>query len=384
MVALFVMICVSSQQAKSDIQGDFVRLPPDQRVWVEQSCSKSLGPSLYFNCVTREVNALQSGVPDLSRFSVNIRDWINQSCSRSLGPSLYINCVKRETVALLAQPPDLSHLSEEQKAWIQQTCSTTLGPNLYFNCVRREVAAFGLSPPPPRVTAPPFNPGPTNPPPITAARPPAPAPSQGWPRWAGARPIMPKSVSTATLSPAEIFRNAGVSVYVVIAGASLQAISGDGDDVAQGSAVAISDHEVITNCHIFNGRPVAALVQGEVYRNLSILRADVEGDRCILRSPELTLQPVRGIRPYEELAVGERAYSIGAPSGLEKTLGEGLISGLRSHDGLRLIQTSAPISSGSSGGALFDDRGNLIGITTFLLRNSQNLNFAIAASDFWR
>lgn len=62
MVAIFVMASVGSQQVKSDVQSDLARLPPDQRVWIEQSCSKSLGPSLYFNCVTREVSALQSGV----------------------------------------------------------------------------------------------------------------------------------------------------------------------------------------------------------------------------------------------------------------------------------------------------------------------------------
>ncbi len=80
--------------------------------------------------------------------------------------------------------------------------------------------------------------------------------------------------------------------------------------------------------------------------------------------------------------MGERVYTIGAPIGLELTLGEGIISGLRSHKDRRLVQTSAPISGGSSGGGLFDAYGNLVGITTFLLREAQNLNFAIAAEDF--
>jgi S1-C subfamily serine protease len=81
--------------------------------------------------------------------------------------------------------------------------------------------------------------------------------------------------------------------------------------------------------------------------------------------------------------VGERAYSVGTPSGLEQTLGEGLISGLREDKGIKLVQTSAPISPGSSGGGLFDASGNLIGITTFMLRETQSLNFAIAAQEFW-
>ncbi|MDD3445797.1 MAG: trypsin-like peptidase domain-containing protein, partial [Zavarzinia sp.] len=70
--------------------------------------------------------------------------------------------------------------------------------------------------------------------------------------------------------------------------------------------------------------------------------------------------------------------------GLDLTLGEGLVSSKRRHEGQQYVQTSAPISPGSSGGGLFDNRGNLIGITTFMLRDTQNLNFAIAAEEFLR
>jgi len=77
-------------------------------------------------------------------------------------------------------------------------------------------------------------------------------------------------------------------------------------------------------------------------------------------------------------------YAIGAPQGLELTLSEGLISGLRKleedlprHKVRNVIQTTAAISPGSSGGGLFDARGQLVGITTFLLTAGQSLNFAI-------
>jgi S1-C subfamily serine protease len=60
-----------------------------------------------------------------------------------------------------------------------------------------------------------------------------------------------------------------------------------------------------------------------------------------------------------------------------------LLSGLRRMDGIEYVQITAPVSEGSSGGGLFDDRGNLIGVTTFTVRDSQSLNFAIAASEFW-
>jgi len=62
---------------------------------------------------------------------------------------------------------------------------------------------------------------------------------------------------------------------------------------------------------------------------------------------------------------------------LELTFSEGVISALRETDGVRMIQTSAPTSPGSSGGGLFDTQGNLIGITTFQLKEGQSLNFAL-------
>jgi S1-C subfamily serine protease len=97
------------------------------------------------------------------------------------------------------------------------------------------------------------------------------------------------------------------------------------------------------------------------------------------------LEPVAGLRDYTTLTVGEVVFTIGSPKGLVNTLSHGLLSGLRrSEDNVEYIQISAPVSEGSSGGGVFDDRGNLIGVITFTIPDSQNLNFAIAASQFWR
>lgn len=78
---------------------------------------------------------------------------------------------------------------------------------------------------------------------------------------------------------------------------------------------------------------------------------------------------------------GQKVYAIGNPLGLERSISEGIVSGIRFDDGRKLIQTTAPISPGSSGGGLFNDNGELIGITTATLVNGQNLNFAIPLND---
>ena len=94
-----------------------------------------------------------------------------------------------------------------------------------------------------------------------------------------------------------------------------------------------------------------------------------------------------GVRSYDSLQVGEAAYTLGSPVGLELTLSNGIVSGRRDEEQRHYVQTTAPISPGSSGGGLFDARGNLIGITTLALvgreRLNQSLNFAIPADAFY-
>ena len=94
------------------------------------------------------------------------------------------------------------------------------------------------------------------------------------------------------------------------------------------------------------------------------------------------------MRSFDSLEVGEPVYTLGSPVGLELTLANGLISGRREEDGRHFVQTTAPISPGSSGGGLFDARGNLVGVTTLVLagreRLNQALNFALPADDFWQ
>ena len=104
---------------------------------------------------------------------------------------------------------------------------------------------------------------------------------------------------------------------------------------------------------------------------------------CVLSVKRHQLIPVGGVRGYDDLSVGEKVYTVGEPGGLDVTLGEGIISSLSKHEDIKWIQTSAPISKGSSGGGLFDSRGNLIGITTRFFSTGQNLNFAIAAGEYW-
>jgi S1-C subfamily serine protease len=171
------------------------------------------------------------------------------------------------------------------------------------------------------------------------------------------------------LRPQEVFTKASEAVYVV---ETTDAI---------GSAVAISENELLTNCHVVKGASAVVLLREGSKQVAKVISANPDADRCILAISGNLPSWVK-VRPYADVKVGEHAYTIGTPKGLELTLAEGIVSSKRSADGTRYIQTSAPISPGSSGGGLFDAQGNLIGITTFMLKDSQNLNFAIAAEEY--
>jgi hypothetical protein len=110
--------------------------------WIDQSCSRSLGPSLWSSCVQRETAALKSGVPDISKLSIENQNWIQSSCSWSLGPNLAIRCIQREKAAIESGMPDISQLTKSQKTWLSQSCSKSLGPSLFRACMNRESSAL--------------------------------------------------------------------------------------------------------------------------------------------------------------------------------------------------------------------------------------------------
>ena len=193
-------------------------------------------------------------------------------------------------------------------------------------------------------------------------------------RWVvGAAIALAASLAQA-LEPSQIFDKVSSSVWVIY--------SYEGKDRATslGSAVVIGTGRLITNCHVVEKARVVLLRRENVMYEAKIEHADAARDLCLIKVANFTAPAVEQ-RSVKDLKVGERVYAIGNPRGLEVTLSEGLVSGLRTRsdepDVDTLIQTSAPISAGSSGGGLFDTEGRLVGITTFQFRNSQNLNVAL-------
>ena len=105
---------------------------------------------------------------------------------------------------------------------------------------------------------------------------------------------------------------------------------------------------------------------------------DPENDVAIIKLEGKEYRKVKMGDP-SKLRVGEKTFTvIGSPQGLENTISEGILSGIREiNQERKILQMTAAISPGSSGGPVFNTRGEVVGIATLILAETQNLNFAM-------
>ena len=138
------------------------------------------------------------------------------------------------------------------------------------------------------------------------------------------------------------------------------------------------DGVIVTNHHVVaNAKAMAVKLQsGEVCRNVSLLSSDPINDLAFLKIEAVDL-PTIPLGNSNNVQVGDAVLLVGAPQGLEQTVSDGLISGVRLDDGVRVLQTSAAASPGSSGGPLLNRSGEAVGVMSFKLVNGENLNFTI-------
>jgi hypothetical protein len=141
-----------------------------------------------------------------------------------------------------------------------------------------------------------------------------------------------------------------------------------------------SDGLAITNYHVISGASSASITvsdTGEVYQVAGVYDYSVDEDWAVLQIDGSGFQTLEiGAADYD--VGGATVYAIGSPLGLQNTISSGIISNpARIDGGMTYIQMSAAISPGSSGGALLNKYGQVIGITSATYTEGQNLNLAI-------
>jgi hypothetical protein len=178
-----------------------------------------------------------------------------------------------------------------------------------------------------------------------------------------------KQPTTATtLTPKEIAEKATPSIVLIKTGNML----GTGFVVWQ-------DGRIATNLHVIAGAREASITlhDGREFTDVEVLAADQAHDLAILRIRAKDL-PVLPLGDSGAVKPGEHVVAIGHPMGLGDTVSDGLVSAVRVLDPtVTLLQISAPIAPGSSGGPIFNEHGEVIGVATLYSAEGQNLNFGV-------
>ncbi len=155
------------------------------------------------------------------------------------------------------------------------------------------------------------------------------------------------------------------------------------DKIAQplsyGSGFIIDNETIVTNVHVIEGSNSAYVLMNGQEKKYS-----VSGYVAIDKAKDLVILKVSGLygtaltlgsESFPE--IGEKIYAVGNPKGLNGTFSEGIISGIRDLTTNQVLQITAPISPGSSGGPVLNSSGQVVGIAFASFSEGQNLNFAI-------
>lgn len=153
-----------------------------------------------------------------------------------------------------------------------------------------------------------------------------------------------------------------------------------GEKLSRGSGFFVENDRIVTNRHVLEGAHRAEVHSstGTVFPVKGVLAVDAEGDLALLKiDPPAT--PIRPL-PLDKTSPqeGESIVVIGNPLGLEGSVTNGIVSAVRDIPTFgRIIQITAPISSGSSGSPVVNMQGQVIGIATLQITGGQSVNFAI-------
>jgi S1-C subfamily serine protease len=165
-------------------------------------------------------------------------------------------------------------------------------------------------------------------------------------------------------------------------GAVVLIVVGDdsGKPTTEGSGFIISpDGKIVTNHHVIAGARtgMVKLDSGASFTIDSFVADDAAHDIAILKVSGRNL-PSLELADSDRLSAGDHVVAIGSPLGLENSVSDGIISGFREDSKSRgWLQTTAPVSHGSSGGPLLTMDGRVAGVVTWKAGEGENVNFAV-------
>lgn len=148
--------------------------------------------------------------------------------------------------------------------------------------------------------------------------------------------------------------------------------TGTGFYVKEFDVIVTNDHVVAENAEV--------TIAGKAFDKAltRVWYTDRKHDLAFLEAPKNIELPEIRLGHYEEMKDGDQVVAIGHPFGLNYTATQGVISKVdRIRDGLKFIQIDAAINPGNSGGPLVNNKGEIIGVNSFIIRGGDNLGFAL-------
>lgn len=190
-------------------------------------------------------------------------------------------------------------------------------------------------------------------------------------------PYVP-TTSGVALSSEQVYAMCSPAVFYLIV------YNAEGYATGSGSGFFIdSDGTAVTNYHVIDGAATAKVQlahNGAVHDVVGVYDYDKDNDWAVIKV-NCSGNPVLRIGSPSTIVGGASIFTIGSPEGYQNTISQGIISNPdRIESGVNYIQITAPLSHGSSGGALINKYGEAIGITTAIHTEGQNLNFALPIS----
>ena len=164
--------------------------------------------------------------------------------------------------------------------------------------------------------------------------------------------------------------------------AFLEMLHIDGQPLGYGNGFFVKRDQIATNFHVIAGasRGTVSLVgKPTTYVIEGITASDVENDLAILKVSDTDIQPLP-IGDSEAVQLGDIVYACGHSEESADMFSDGIISGTREVGSQKLLQMTAPISPRGSGGAVLNEKGEVIGISFVALEDGQPLNFAIPSN----
>jgi len=154
------------------------------------------------------------------------------------------------------------------------------------------------------------------------------------------------------------------------------------EDLYGGSGFIVAPGVVATCYHVVESARrimVTPMNDSEDRHIARLLRYDEERDTALLGVEGLKGKPLN-LTEESDFYIGETVYTLGNPKGLEGTFSNGIISNFLRVDDTFYMQFTAPVSPGSSGGPVINNKGEVIGMVNMQFKEGQNLNFAILAA----